>query len=109
MQVSGQSNASTQIAPDFKTQVQQFLNYENNSRHIPVQLRSTSEQTMFTVFFGLWELLEYSKLDKDNAVMAIDNSIKELFRGLDELMEKAGPTLRVVIPYSESLQCTKVH
>jgi hypothetical protein len=83
---------------DFKTQVQQFLAYEKAKYRVPQRLRPTDDWTVFTIFFGLWDLLEYSQLEKDFAMRAIDNSIAELFRQLDVLAEHSLGPIRIVLP-----------
>lgn len=94
--MNGIGNNSSLI--DFKTQVQQFLKYEKAKYRIPQRLRPTDDWTVFTIFFGLWDLLEYSELEKDFAMSAIDNSITELFRQLDLLAANSLSPLRIVLP-----------
>ncbi|ORY06240.1 hypothetical protein BCR34DRAFT_590673 [Clohesyomyces aquaticus] len=82
---------------DFQTQMQQFMNFEKQNRLMPTHL-AKPERTIFTVFFGIWDLLEYSALEKAKAVHAIDCSIEELFHNLNLLREHAGGPIEVVIP-----------
>lgn len=85
---------------DFKTQVQQFLEYEKQKHRIgvPERLRKVDEWTVFTVSFGLWDLLEYSTLEKEHALKAINNSIEGLFDSLDLLAEHVAAPMKVVAP-----------
>lgn len=90
----------TQIMYDFKTQVQQFVDYERQKVRIgvPERLRKIDQWTIFTVSFGLWDLLEYSALEKEYALKAIDNSIEGLFENLDLLAEFVPKPMKVVAP-----------
>ncbi|KAL5114850.1 slightly ste11-like protein [Pleosporales sp. CAS-2024a] len=83
---------------DLKTQVEQFLEYEKQKYRIPKSLRPSDDWTVFAVLFGLWDLLEYSKLEAEYAMRAIDRSIAELFGQLDVLASQASMPLHVVIP-----------
>ena len=95
---TGKSDDRIVTSFDFKTQVRQFLTYDKGSRYIPERLRQIDEWTVFTVFFGLWDLLEYSKLQREFAMRAIDNSLAELFQSLDALAENATSPIKVVLP-----------
>jgi hypothetical protein len=94
---TAEKHAQTLILFDFKAQVQQFMGYEKQRRLMPARFRRTG-RTIFTVFFGIWDLLEYSTLEKAKAVHAIDRSIEELFHNLDLLREHVGNPIEVVIP-----------
>ncbi|KAJ8114114.1 hypothetical protein OPT61_g3921 [Boeremia exigua] len=93
-------NNTTQTMFDFKTQVQQFLGYEQEKHRmgVPERLRKVDEWTVFTVSFGLWDLLEYATLEKEYALKAIDNSIEGLFENLDLLAKHAAAPIKVVAP-----------
>lgn len=93
-------DSNTQTMFDFKTQVQQFLEYEKEKHRVgvPERLRKVDEWTVFTVSFGLWDLLEYSTLEKDYALKAIDNSIEGLFENLDLLARHIPAPMKVVAP-----------
>jgi hypothetical protein len=93
------NNNDTQAMFDFKTQVQQFLEYEKMKRRVvPERLRKVDEWTIFTVSFGLWDLLEYSTLEKEYALKAIDNSIEGLFENLDLLAKHVAAPIKIVAP-----------
>ncbi|KAJ4365410.1 slightly ste11-like protein [Ascochyta clinopodiicola] len=98
--VTDKENNNTQAMFDFKTQVQQFLEYEKNKHRVgvPERLRKVDEWTIFTVSFGLWDLLEYSTLEKEYALKAIDNSIEGLFENLDLLAQHVAAPLKIVAP-----------
>lgn len=98
--VTDNKNNDTQAMFDFKTQVQQFLEHEKTKHRVgvPQRLRKIDEWTIFTVSFGLWDLLEYSTLEKEHALKAIDNSIEGLFENLDLLAEHVEAPMRVVVP-----------
>lgn len=85
---------------DFKTQVQQFLEYDKkkHSVGVPERLRKVDEWTIFTVSFGLWDLFEYSTLEKKDALKAIANSIEGLFENLDLLAKHAAAPVKIVAP-----------
>lgn len=83
---------------DFKAQVQQFIDFEKRESVIPDRLRKSNQSTIFTVFFGLWDLLEYSALEKADALYAIDRSIEELFHNLNILAEHTSGTVKVILP-----------
>ncbi|CAO2651063.1 Nn.00g093600.m01.CDS01 [Neocucurbitaria sp. VM-36] len=95
---TGKSNGYRVTSFDFKTQVRQFLTYDKENHYIAERLRRVDERTIFTVFFGLWDLLEYSKLQREFAMRAIDNSLTELFQSLDALAEHAAGPIKVLLP-----------
>jgi hypothetical protein len=78
--------------------MEQYVAYDKGRRVIPQRLRKGDEWTFFTVFFGLWDLLEYSTLEKGVAMSAIDKGIEALFRNLDVLAEHAAYPPKIVIP-----------
>ncbi|KAF2268180.1 hypothetical protein CC78DRAFT_488842 [Lojkania enalia] len=82
---------------DFKAQVQQFIDFEKQKLLIP-RLPTKREWTIFTVFFGIIDLLEYSALERIDAMRAIDQSVEELLHHLDVLAEHVGEPIRVIIP-----------
>ncbi|KAF2131075.1 hypothetical protein P153DRAFT_313377 [Dothidotthia symphoricarpi CBS 119687] len=86
------------LLDDFQTQVQSFIAFDKEKQHIPERLRKIDEWTVFTVFFGLWDLLEYSMLDKESAMRAIDISIAEIFNNLDRLAKHVGSPTKIIIP-----------
>lgn len=95
---AGKSSGDIVASFDFKTQVQQFLTYDKGSRYVPERLRRVDEWTLFTIFFGLWDLLEYATLQKEFAMRAIENSIAQLFQDLDLLAEHAKGPVNVILP-----------
>ncbi|KAH6618546.1 hypothetical protein C7974DRAFT_317313 [Boeremia exigua] len=94
------NNNNTQTMFDFKTQIQQFLEYEKIKHRlgVPERLRKVDEWTVFTVSFGLWDLLEYSSLETEYALKAIDNSMEGLFENLDLLAKHVAAPIKVVVP-----------
>lgn len=100
-QAKGAKSNGIQMPADFKTQVEHFVTYNKGRGGVPARLRGVDKWTVFTVFFGLWELLEYSTLEKAHAMLAIDNSIGELFQSLDILAKDIEIPLKVVIPRSK--------
>ncbi|KAF3048272.1 hypothetical protein E8E12_011583 [Didymella heteroderae] len=98
--VTNNNNNETQAMFDFKTQVQQFLEYEKMKHRVgvPERLRKVDEWTVFTVSFGLWDLLEYSALEKEYALKAIDNSIEGLFENLNLLAKHVAAPIKIVAP-----------
>lgn len=101
-QAKGAKGNGTQTMTDFKTQVRQFLAYNKGRRRIPGRFRKMENGwTVFTVFFGLWELMEFSSLEKQDSMLAIENSIETLFQQLDVLAAEVGFPLKVVIPRSK--------
>jgi hypothetical protein len=93
-----QGNETTVTSFDFKTQMEQYVAYDKGRRVIPERLRKGDEWTFFTVFFGLWDLLEYSTLDKAAAMSAVVKSIEALFQSLDVLAEHSAHPPKVIIP-----------
>jgi hypothetical protein len=85
---------------DFKTQVQQFIQYEKTEKTQTGtgKVAEDDKWTIFTVMFGLWDLWEYSMLDKAEAVHAMDRSVEELFHNLNLLADHAGGPIRAVVP-----------
>ncbi|EUC48227.1 hypothetical protein COCMIDRAFT_87821 [Bipolaris oryzae ATCC 44560] len=96
--MGSESNDSAVMSFDFKAQVEQFVTYNKGRRLIPQRLRKEDEWTFFAVYFGLWDLLEYSTLEKSVAMYAIDKSITSLFRQLDVLAADAPFPPKVIIP-----------
>ncbi|KAL6711355.1 hypothetical protein ACN47E_005886 [Coniothyrium glycines] len=94
----GESIGNTTTFFDFKTQVRQFLSYNKSPANIAQRLSRVDERITFTVFFGLWDILEYAKLEIQPAMSAIEYSIAQLFSCLDTLAEKTATPVRVVIP-----------
>lgn len=90
----------TLVLFDFQTQVQQFIAFDKGTfrQRIPERLRKVDEWTIFTVYFGLWELLEYSRLETETAIHAIDRSVEELMHNLDILADHVDGPVRVVMP-----------
>ncbi|KAF2796816.1 hypothetical protein K505DRAFT_155678 [Melanomma pulvis-pyrius CBS 109.77] len=80
---------------DFRTQVQQFIEFDKTRQ---VSGDGDDKWTIFTVFFGIWDLLEYSVLDKSDAMHAMDRSVEELFHNLNLLADYTGGSIRAVIP-----------
>jgi len=83
---------------DFKTQVKQFFKYEEKKYRTPERLQSDDDWTLFAVFFGLWDLLECSKLETEFAMRLIDGSIAELFAQLDLLVAQSSTAVQIVMP-----------
>lgn len=96
--MGSESNSSAVMSFDFKAQVEQFVAYNKGRQLIPQRLRKEDEWTFFAVYFGLWDLLEYSTLEKSIAMYAIDKSITSLFHQLDVLAADAPFPPKVVIP-----------
>jgi hypothetical protein len=96
--VKARDKHAVSILPDFKTQVRQFLQYEQGKHRVPSRLRKVDEWTIFTVSFGLWDLFEYSALEQPAAIKAVDSSIETLFEGLDLLAQHAAAPIKVVVP-----------
>lgn len=96
-EVKGVASNSSAVT-SFKTQVEQFIAYNKGRGLISQRLHKEDEWTFFTVFFGLWDLLEYSALEKSVAMSAIDKSITSLFRQLDILAADAAFPPKVIIP-----------
>lgn len=93
------NNSRPHTLPDFKTQIQQFLKHEKKNPTILQQSDPSDPETwtVFTVLFGLWDLMEYAKLERPFAMAAIENSVKVLLEQLD-LLAEVMPTISVVIP-----------
>lgn len=83
---------------DFKAQVNRFLGNEGVRSSLAQRLRPGNQSSLFTVYFGLWDILEYSTLEYEPASRAIENSIFELFKSLDILSEHVSHPINVVIP-----------
>ncbi|PVI07254.1 hypothetical protein DM02DRAFT_513127 [Periconia macrospinosa] len=83
---------------DFQAQVQQFISYEKKRKHLPAPLRPSDQSTVFTVLFGIWDLLAYSPLDQEVGIQAINRSVAELVHNLDILAAHVDGPLKVVVP-----------
>ena len=94
----GKSSNDNPSSTDFKTQVRQFLLYEKTRIRIAQRLRRINETTTFVVYFGLWEILGCSTLEKSRALLAIEHSITQLLSSLDTLAENVDTPVKVVIP-----------
>jgi hypothetical protein len=82
--VTGRDMSS--LAADFKTQVRQFVQYEQGKRGgVSSRLRAVDEWTVFSVSFGLWDVLGYGALEQRAGMRAVDGSVAALFEGLDEV------------------------
>jgi len=88
----------TQVASDFQAQVKQFIEFEKRTWRIPGRHATGDGRSIFTVFFGIWDLLQYSLLDIEGAKHAIDNSVEELLHNLDLLVDHVGAPIEVVVP-----------
>lgn len=75
---------------DFKSQVQQFIEFDQKRWRLPGRHSTGDEQTIFTVLFGTWDLLQYSAMDKDASQHAIECSVRELFHNLNLLADYVG-------------------
>lgn len=82
---------------DFKAQVQHFFDL-NPSMQDPQSLHLPNGQTIFTVYFGLWDLLEYTTLDLKSAMDKINISVTEIFHQLDLLTTHSLSPIQVVLP-----------
>lgn len=89
------SNATTF---DFTTQALQFMLYDKTEPNFIERMRKTDQKTTFTVFFGLWDILEYATLEYGPASRAVEQSIAKLFATLDVLSVNATRPVQVVIP-----------
>lgn len=89
----------TEFVPlaDFKTQVQQWINFEKQARLMPGR-QSKDEWTVFTVLFGVWDIWQYARLERSKAIFAIERSIEEFFHHLNTLAEHSESTIKVVVP-----------
>ncbi|KAF2708240.1 hypothetical protein K504DRAFT_382306 [Pleomassaria siparia CBS 279.74] len=83
---------------DFRTQVEQYMKFDLFKKRPSGEVAEDNSWTIYTVFFGIWDLLEYSVLDKADALHAMDRSVEELFHNLDILAEHAGEPISVVLP-----------
>jgi hypothetical protein len=90
-------DSSLRAPTDLKAQVQEYLMYEKKRYNIPQSLRATDKWTIFTVSFGLWDLLGFQELEVEFAMHAIDNSISELFRQLDLLAMNGATPMKIVL------------
>jgi hypothetical protein len=98
--VTGRDMSS--LAGDFKTQVRQFVQYEQGKRRVvSSRLRAVDEWTVFSVSFGLWDVLGYGALEQRAGMRAVDASVAALFEGLDEVARvntKSSNKTTVVLP-----------
>lgn len=74
--------------------MQQYFTYEKE-KHLTIY--PYNRITVFTVFFGLWDLLEFATFERDYAMQAIDDTIAELFYHLERLALQQ-PFFKVIIP-----------
>jgi hypothetical protein len=86
-----------EIIPDLRSQVQQWIDFEKKKRLMPSE-GFKDEWTLFTVYFGVWDLWHISEMSKDMAEDAIERAILELFAQLDIIAENSNFPVKVVLP-----------
>lgn len=70
--------------PDLRAQVNQFLAEDVSSTVDP---QANYRQTIFTAFFGLWEIWTFVALANVDAERAVSESVGSLFSEIDRLLE----------------------
>lgn len=88
--------------PDFKTQLQQWLDAESFTlRGLSAEeTQSRQERTLFVVSFGIWDVwsLVIKAKDYSSAASSINWRIKSLMEQLDKLSQRWGSTsLKVIL------------
>ncbi|KAF1991377.1 hypothetical protein K402DRAFT_322999 [Aulographum hederae CBS 113979] len=94
---TSQHNSPLPSVDDFHSQVQRWSDFEKQKCLIPGRCRGP-ERTIFTVYFGAWDLWEYVELDLKTALMTINRSIDELFTQLDFIAEHSRRRPRIIMP-----------
>ncbi|KAJ5585553.1 uncharacterized protein N7459_005353 [Penicillium hispanicum] len=94
------SRLSHKQPPDFKGQLQQWLDAESRSMEglSEEQIRSRQERTIYVVSFGLWDIWSLVAKDYDKAAPSIDRRIQSIMKQLNKLSERWSSTeLKVIL------------
>ena len=83
---------------DLKTQVQQWIRFENKQRMSSRTRETEKKGTIFTVWFSLWDLWYYSNKTQAEASEAIEETVNTLFEQLDLVAEHWGSRMKIVMP-----------
>ncbi|KAL7272512.1 hypothetical protein RUND412_004681 [Rhizina undulata] len=86
---------SSSDAPDFRTQVEEWIDFEKKARSdgIPVERSS-----MFMVFFGMNDIWRYSGWEWNDASAAVEASLDSLFEQLGVLDGNWEDVVQVLVP-----------
>ena len=83
---------------DLRSQVQQWLEFEKQqytTSRVSVEERNG---TVFTVWFSLWDLWNYSKKTLAEAEVAVTRTIDALFEQLDLIAENWPSEMKIIMP-----------
>lgn len=83
-------NSPNHLLPDLEIQVRDFL---ASGR----QKTQSGSWTVFTVYFGTWDIWHYATLDKVEGMDAVEKTIATMFKQLDSLMDNIPDTTRITV------------
>ena len=84
--------------PDLRTQVQQWLHFEKRQYGAGRVQNVERANTVFIVYFSLWDIWYYSKGDLSSARAAVRSSTDALFQQLDVIAENWAHDLKIIVP-----------
>ncbi|KAK8220287.1 hypothetical protein IWZ01DRAFT_425802, partial [Phyllosticta capitalensis] len=92
--VTNQNPANTKFKADFGTQVERWINSEQQR----VNQTGVRENIVFTVFFGISDVWQYVGLDDKDAHQGIRQGIRTLFAHLDAIAKFMRKPIQVILP-----------
>lgn len=90
----------TENIADFKHQVDEYLAQDDARWQDEGEQKKGQIMTIFTVFFGVWEIFDFVYLQESAVVPAVMESIASMFAQLDRLVDAKSLSIRptVIIP-----------
>ena len=88
---------SVPLVADLKTQVAQWIRFEKE-QVLGSHSRRMKQETIFTVWFSLWDIWHFSKGSKDEGSKAVAKAMDSLFEQLDILVEQWPYDVKVIVP-----------
>lgn len=95
--ISVAENESVLLPADLKTQVAQWIRFEKE-QHMRHYLRRMGQETIFTVWFSIWDIWHFSKSSRDEGSKAVAKAMDSLFEQLDVLVEHWPDGVKVIVP-----------
>ncbi|KAF2760516.1 hypothetical protein EJ05DRAFT_498480 [Pseudovirgaria hyperparasitica] len=97
---NGRPAASSGRHVDLEEQVLQWIEHEKQRSSVPSGRYKKKEDTLFTIMFGLWDLLDYVHLSEEAGKRAIDSAVLEIFQQMDKIVDHANFPVRIVLPFT---------
>lgn len=96
--VTNQHPDNHKFLADLKRQVQQWISFEKQSGLISARASNKVEWTVFTVFFGISDIWQYTSLDDTAADDDIQETMAALFAQLDVIADHLRARPHIVLP-----------